>query len=110
MSNLDTAAIEMLKVVMEDDFAMLLDTFFEDSLQRIADLKRHVNDCDPDSFRKTAHSLKGSASNLGALAMTQLCLQAEEMGMASNLDGAENLVSEIDREYHEVSRKLETYR
>ncbi|UTA49490.1 Hpt domain-containing protein [Simiduia sp. 21SJ11W-1] len=110
MSNLDTAALETLKEVMEDEFHLLLDTFFEDSTQRLADLKQHVAEQDAEALRRTAHSLKGSASNLGALGLADLCLKAEAMGVAGNLTGAEALVASIHTEYESVSQALETYR
>lgn len=110
MSNLDTGAIETLKEVMEDEFNLLLDTFFEDSVQRLADLKQHVSEQDAEALRRTAHSLKGSASNLGASGLADLCLKAEEMGLQGNLSDAGPLVDDIHSEYQAVSAQLETYR
>jgi histidine phosphotransfer protein HptB len=110
MSNLDIAAIETLKEVMEDEFTLLLDTFFEDSVQRIRDLRADLSGCDAEAFRRTAHSLKGSASNLGAIELAGLCLRAEEMGLSGDLNGAEPLLEQIDTEYQAVSRTLESYR
>ena len=110
MTNLDTSAIETLKEVMEDEFNLLLDTFFEDSVQRIRDLRTDLDNADAEAFRRTAHSLKGSASNLGAIGLAGLCLKAEEMGLCGKLDGANALIEQIDTEYQLVSETLESYR
>lgn len=110
MSNLDTSAIETLKEVMEDEFNLLLDTFFEDSVQRIQDLRTECQQQNAEAFRRSAHSLKGSASNLGATGLAGLCLKAEEMGLSGDLNGAESLLEQIDAEYRLVSASLESYR
>lgn len=110
MTNLDTDTVEVLKEVMEGDFALLLDTFFEDSSQRLLDLKEILDQQDAEAFRRCAHSFKGSAGNMGALALTQLCQQAEEMGLSQDLVDAEDLIVKITSEYQSVKVLLENYR
>jgi CheY-like chemotaxis protein/HPt (histidine-containing phosphotransfer) domain-containing protein len=44
-----------------------------------------------------AHALKGSASAIGAPALTELCLTLEQLGRAGSVDGAAELVERIDQ-------------
>ncbi|BFM11745.1 hypothetical protein R50072_18980 [Simiduia litorea] len=109
MKQLDIEAIETLKDVMEDEFSILLDTFFEDSKLRLDDLQSNILSNDAEALRRTAHSFKGSASNLGALALADLCMRAESLGAKKSLEGADSLVSQIKAEYLAVEILLKSY-
>ncbi|MDN3639862.1 Hpt domain-containing protein [Simiduia curdlanivorans] len=109
MKQLDIEAIETLKEVMEDDFTILLDTFFEDSKLRLEDLRSNISSEDAEALRRTAHSFKGSASNLGALALADLCMRAESLGAKRSLEGADTLVNQIKDEYFAVEALLKSY-
>lgn len=110
MSQVDVDAIVALKEIMEDEFAVLLDTFFEDSQLRIAALRQTAADGDADAFRRAAHAFKGSAGNMAATGLADLCLQAENLGLSGNLDGAGQLADAIEAEYQGVVQTLAAYR
>lgn len=109
MRQLDLEAIETLKDVMEDDFAVLLDTFFEDSVFRLQELKTSLEGQDTDALRRAAHSFKGSASNLGALALADLCMQVESLAAKNSLSGVDTLLKSIAEEYAAVEAMLKAY-
>lgn len=99
MARLDEDTINMLKDVMEDEFVALLDTFFEDSVGRLDDLESALSEQDPEAFRRAAHSFKGSAGNLAAQDLANLCLKAETMGQEKDLSAGHSLVADIRSEY-----------
>ena len=58
------------------------------------------NSCD---LQRAAHGLKGSAGNVGALGMQQLCIELE--GLARRTDGvggASELAARLDAEFVQV--------
>lgn len=110
MSQVDVDAIVALKEIMEDEFNLLLDTFLEDSVLRIADLRQTAAEGDADGYRRAAHSFKGSAGNMAATGLAALCLQAEDLGQSGVLDGAAQLVDAIEAEYQGVAQTLAAYR
>lgn len=71
--HLDHEIINTLRGVMEDDFTLLIETFINDSSERIRHLKTIVNGSDADATRRAAHSFKGSSSNIGAAHLAHLC-------------------------------------
>jgi PAS domain S-box-containing protein len=108
---LDAATFEALKANMGDDFiGELIDTFFEDSPQLIAEMKRAraANELDP--FRRAAHSLKSNSANFGALQLASLAKELEFMAREGKLTGAEEKIAALEQEYASVRRALEQRR
>lgn len=100
--HLDTAALAELRKLMGTDFGMLVQTFVTDSDQRVAAIGAALTAADADELRRAAHSFKGSASNMGAARLADLCRQAEECGRDNELDSAPGIVAELTGEYAQV--------
>jgi HPt (histidine-containing phosphotransfer) domain-containing protein len=54
-----------------------------------------------------AHTFKSCCAILGALHLSEMCRQIESMGRENALDGAEELLTAIDREYGAACATLE---
>ncbi|OAI93159.1 Hpt domain-containing protein [Pseudomonas putida] len=98
-SHVDRKVLSDLQDVMGDDYLKLLETFLYDSERRLNDLFRARN---ADELRLAAHSFKGSASNMGAHELAELCRQVEERVQQHSLFGIEHLIVLIRREFAEV--------
>ena len=105
----DVAVLRELQDIMEDEFSDLLATFLRDSDEKLIALGRNLNDGDPGAFGKTAHSLKGSAINIGARQLSAICLKAETAGKAGDLNAGPALVAEIAAELQQVQAALRAY-
>ena len=55
---------------------------------------------------RAAHSLKGSAGNIGAQRFMGVCRQLDEMGRAGDLTDAAPLVAALGREYETVAAEI----
>jgi CheY-like chemotaxis protein len=66
-----------------DLFISLLPTFADSSAGLIANLKRAIVQQDPDAASSALHTLKGSAGNMGARAISELSQYAEDLIKAS---------------------------
>lgn len=106
MEHVDYDTLNMLREVMEDDFALLLDTFIQDSEDRILMLREMVVGVDADLIRRAAHSFKGSSSNIGALHLMALCANLEKKAMTNNLLQLDQDVQEIEVEFSQVRALL----
>lgn len=94
--HLDRDVLSALQEVMEDEYSTLLDTFLADSKERLSLLRKAG---DAETLGATAHSFKGSCSNMGAIRLAQLCNELEQRARQVPLEGIEKLVSEIDGEF-----------
>ena len=106
MDHLDRQALEALKDVMEDDFALLISTFLQDSENRIRTLNSLVKSDNADAVRRAAHSFKGSCSNIGAPLLASYCAVLEQKGGDNQLDNIEEDIDLIKTEYEIVKNLL----
>ncbi|WP_434610278.1 Hpt domain-containing protein [Pseudomonas sp. D2-30] len=97
--HLDLDVLSTLKEVMEDGYPELLDTFLKDSEARLRVLHEAR---DAQMLSATAHSFKGSSSNMGAIRLAELCGELEQRAKEPSLHGIESLVNEIDSEFAHV--------
>ncbi|MDR6609682.1 Hpt domain-containing protein [Pseudomonas synxantha] len=94
--HVDRDVLSALREVMEEGYRDLLDVFLADSEERLKVLRT------TDSAAllvETAHSFKGSSSNMGALRLTELCDQLEQQARSLPCTAVQELVGEIDREF-----------
>ena len=95
-THLDRDVLSALQEVMEEEYPMLLDTFLADSEERLNLLHKAG---DAETLGATAHSFKGSCSNMGAMRLAELCHDLEQRSKQKSLEGIEKLVGEIDGEF-----------
>lgn len=100
--SVDTETLTMLKEVMEDDFNALITTYLDDASARIPQLQTLLDSEDAEELRHCAHSLKGSSSNLGATALSELCFEVETRAKDQQLEDVEDFLRKIEQEYEQV--------
>jgi len=76
--------------------AMVLDTFIADAPRQLSSLREATARGDGESARRAAHSLKGAASNVGAVAIQKLAQIAEQASRDGDLARVTSLVDEIE--------------
>lgn len=106
MEHLDYDTLNTLKDVMEDDFALLMDTFVQDSTDRIRTLREVIKSTDADPIRRAAHSFKGSCSNIGALQLSAMCAALEKKALENNLHNLTSDLDAIEQEFNQVQTLL----
>jgi histidine phosphotransfer protein HptB len=107
-AHLDGDVLDELRGIMGDEFAGLLQTFIQDSTQRVAAVEREFAARDATGLRAAAHSFKGSSSNLGARQLAHLCRQIEDLALAGDLDACAAPVGELTTEFAEVRREVDS--
>ncbi|MGY2342253.1 Hpt domain-containing protein [Pseudomonas sp. SDO5532_S415] len=94
--HLDPDVLSALREVMEDEFSTLVETFLADCEERLQQLTVAG---DVTRILETAHSFKGSSSNMGAIRLAELCHDLEQQAKERNFSAIETLVAEIAREF-----------
>ena len=81
---LDMSVIAGLRELGGDDdetlFRELLDLYIDDSKNQMRRLEESLASGDLKVAERVAHTLKSSSANLGAMAMSKLCMQMEMRG------------------------------
>jgi HPt (histidine-containing phosphotransfer) domain-containing protein len=104
--HLDYDVLNSLKDVMEDEFGFLIETFIQDSNDRLEKLHSLIGSNDEDAIRRASHSFKGSCSNLGALELANLCAAIERNALDRNFSSLANDVAELQQEFVIVKQKM----
>lgn len=104
--HIDLEALAELKEVMEEEFGILIETYLNDSVDRIRQLQAALSAQDADAYSKAAHSFKGSCTNIGAPLLAKICLDAESSGRNGDLGPAPAQVQAIEEEFVHVSDAL----
>jgi HPt (histidine-containing phosphotransfer) domain-containing protein len=106
-THVDRDVLSALQEVMEEGYPDLLVVFLADSEERLKVLRT------ADSAARlveTAHSFKGSSSNMGAFRLTELCRQLEQQAKDLPWAAVQELVGEIDREFADIRPLYEAER
>ncbi|MDP7036193.1 MAG: Hpt domain-containing protein [Planctomycetota bacterium] len=99
---LDPKSIESLRKLSAGNPEFLLNLFgayLQQCETGIPDLERMVASGESTAMGNLAHKLKGGAAQLGAVAMSEVCKQIEQIGRAESTEGVESLLSEARVQY-----------
>jgi len=80
----------------------ITDLFLQDTPRQLADLRDSVQSGDSGRLVKVAHTLKGSAANLGAREMVRICAELQVLGEAENIGIAPSLVADLESQFGSV--------
>ena len=107
---LDPSVIDALRSLTPpgepDVLAEVLQMFLTEVPPRIERLRNAWTAGNIEEVHRAAHSIKGSAGNIGAHAMHAVCKQLDEQGRAGNLDGAGHLIDQLGSEFARVETEI----
>jgi two-component system sensor histidine kinase/response regulator len=107
---IDRRALEPILAMERAGRARLLQrivgVYLDDTPGAIRALRQAVDGRDAEGARKAAHGLKSSSANVGALRLSALCRELEEMARGGDLTPATAKLHEIEREHQRVAVAL----
>ena len=108
---IDPKKIEELKELVDEDdpgfLIELIEDYMDNSEENLKAIRYAIQAKDTVTVGRTAHTLKGASSNIGAVNMTELSKQLEHLGTEETLEGAVDLIDRLDVEFVEVKSELE---
>ncbi|MBW2419969.1 MAG: response regulator [Deltaproteobacteria bacterium] len=90
--------------------ARVISLYIETSYPIGAEIRAAAEQSDAGELSKTAHKLKSSSFEVGAMGLGELCKRLEVMGRTESLDGAAALAVELESELERVREALEIRR
>jgi len=102
----DRAALLERLMDDEDLLADVLRGFISDTPGLITALKAAVEAGDAQGARRTAHTLKGSASNVSAIALMEAAKKAEDAARTEDIEKAGDCLDEIDAAFEDLKIAL----
>jgi signal transduction histidine kinase/CheY-like chemotaxis protein/HPt (histidine-containing phosphotransfer) domain-containing protein len=107
---LDPSILDDLRALENPDcptlVADVVHTYVDSSSELLADLRAAVADQNAEGVAQSAHALKSSSANVGALPLATLCRELEAMGREDDLSGAKDLFESLLIEYQRAIAAL----
>jgi len=111
---LDPSVLASLQALNPDDkgefVREIAGIFIEDTQDRLAELDRDLAEGDAAKFARAAHSIKGSAANMGAAALGAAARRLEAEAKDAGLGCAGPLLEAVKAEFAKVRVELEKLR
>jgi CheY-like chemotaxis protein len=85
----------------------LAEMFVGDAAGRIAELRTAAGEGDAAKVERAAHTLKGSAGNMGANGMARISARLQDAGTAGKLHEVPGLIESLEEEFERVRPVLE---
>jgi HPt (histidine-containing phosphotransfer) domain-containing protein len=95
---LDTAVLDELRGLGDDDLRDLVDLYFADVVTQLTRLREALESDDYDGVAAAAHRVKGASLSIGASRVASLASEVEEAGKARNLDGVGEVLDALETE------------
>ena len=107
---IDETALNELKVILGDDFVLLVEAFFADADSILASFDKILMEddgVDCGLISRLAHSLKSISQNVGAMTMSSMAAQLEREGREGDVPELHMKLREVLAMYREVKDKLQ---
>ncbi len=109
-ATLDFSVLATLRDLSEpgqpDPVVELIDLFMEDAPDRLQAMQVSLDHRDVEALKIAAHSLKGSAKNLGAKPLGRICAELEHQAIAADWDNALLTLKAIGQEFDKLRAVL----
>jgi PAS domain S-box-containing protein len=111
---LDPTVIDAFKALHDPRYPNpaleLIDLFLQDAPGQIREMDKAAARYDGARLERIAHSLRGSASSIGARLLSQRCAEIEEKAGVRALQEAAHLLSNVKAEYDKAAPLLKSLR
>ena len=108
---LDQTALKQVKDTLgkqaETMFQKLLQDFFDDGVRLLVDARRALDEKNFPDLRRAAHTLKSTSATFGAMALSAVSRELEQLARQETLEGASELIEQAEREYKQAKAELE---
>ncbi|MFP4121488.1 Hpt domain-containing protein [Coleofasciculus sp.] len=110
VSPLDPETFEELKDLMGEDaqdfWLEIVHKFRQAAPLHLQGIREAITQQDTAAIQATAHKLRGACMTVGAMPLSQLCSELEQIGQAGTTEGTEVILSRIEAEYQRVKTAL----
>lgn len=106
----DPVDLTNLRSITEGDTeleAVLFEEFVVSGRECVEGLQQDCGEGECENWRTSAHALKGTSVNLGAMHLSDLCLKAQEEFCASKSD-KQKMLDDIESEFDTVCKFLDS--
>ncbi|PVV07790.1 MAG: hybrid sensor histidine kinase/response regulator [gamma proteobacterium symbiont of Ctena orbiculata] len=105
---IDRSVLEELYEIMEDEFVSVLESYLKSAPGLMHGIRDAVKDRDMDALVKSAHPLKSSSANVGAMELSILARELEFKGRQNDTSGLVDNYNQAADVYRRTVAELKT--
>jgi CheY-like chemotaxis protein/nitrogen-specific signal transduction histidine kinase/HPt (histidine-containing phosphotransfer) domain-containing protein len=110
-THFDPNALQAYKVLQKpgqpDVIVKIIESYFEGAFDLLQSIESAVLKGNADVLLVAAHTMKSNNSMVGALRMTEICIELETKSRSGILDNCEELFDELTEEFSYIKNKLQ---
>jgi HPt (histidine-containing phosphotransfer) domain-containing protein len=103
---LDEKVLRDLRAIMEDDYLALIQTYLDSAPKLVADVQAAIAHRDVGAMVIPVHSLKSSSANVGAVQLSALARETEQLARAGKFGEAEAAFRDVETAYDDAVKAL----
>jgi CheY-like chemotaxis protein len=111
---LDASALERLRDTLGKQVDILLPTlvksFIDDGTRLLDEASRALQQKNAQDLRRAAHTLKSNGATFGAMMLSTVAKQLEQLGREGQFEGAAELIERAGHEFVKAKTELEKFR
>jgi signal transduction histidine kinase/DNA-binding response OmpR family regulator len=104
---IDVAVLKAFQAMMGEATSELIELFFKEAAKELVSMQHAVDHNEPEKLQRAAHTLKSNSATVGAMQLSKLCLELEELGRSEMIAGAADKVTQLEVEYESAKAMLE---
>lgn len=104
--SIDTEVLQLMREALGEDFDEIIELFLDQTPRLLGDLRKYLASEDRQALWQTAHTLKGSSSNVGAARFSSICYVLEQLGKGGQSSVTVDLIAKLEHEYSTVRSAL----
>ena len=108
MPSINLKVIGELRALQGVSVVEIIDLFLQEAVVHLSTLQAYLTARDGRALGRTSLMLKGSCGNLGAQAMSRICVDLQAAGLSGKWDRAAELLKGLDEEFRAVRGELES--
>ena len=105
---IDQAALEELRLIMEDEFADILQVYLDDSISLMSEVHSGFNE-QHDALLRAAHTLKSSSNNVGAKRLGDISERIERYVKGNDIESARMHLDELQDAFTDTHSHIKEY-
>ncbi|WP_343028574.1 response regulator [Massilia sp. MP_M2] len=107
---INRAALDNIRALSRNNgdalVSKVIAAYVGDTPRQLHALRQALSEGDADSVRRVAHGLKSASANIGAVHLSGLCRELEQLGRSGNVDSGAPLLSDLEHEFRTVRLSL----
>ncbi len=108
---IDTSVLQAFRNTMGPDagqfLSQLIEIYLEETPLIVQAMQAAQAQSDAATIKQSAHTLKSGSASLGALTLSQLCEQLENLGTSQNTLNCLDIITQVQSEYERVKVALQ---